>query len=189
MKSFRTDPVRRLTLVAMASALAIATNYLLLPLQNVKLMDLIVFIAGYLAGPFAGAFTGILTWSVYGTINPNGFSFPVWIATMTGETVYGIAGGILGRHLSLVRAAGPRFKANVLLGLLAFGLTFAYDIYTSIVNAWVFGPPIYSNAFIVYLLVSLPFFIAHEASNLLFFALLAIPIIRPLKGLPMRIEQ
>ncbi len=149
MKSFRTDPVRRLVLVAMASALAIATNYLLSPVPNVKLMDLIVFVVGYLAGPLAGALTGLLTWSVYGTVNPNGFSFPVWIATMTGETLYGIAGGIIGHRLFLISLKGARFRANVLLGLIAFGLTFAYDIYTSIVNAWVYGPPIYSEAFVV----------------------------------------
>jgi uncharacterized membrane protein len=186
VKSFRTDPVRRLVLVAIASALAIATNYLLLPVENVKLMDLIVFIVGYLAGPFAGAFTGVLTWSVYGPINPNGFSLPVWIATMTGETLYGIAGGFLGHRLSLLPQDRPPFKANVLLGMLAFGLTFAYDIYTSVVHAWVFGVPFYSQAFTLYLAVSIPFFVLHEASNLLLFALIAVPVIRPLSGLQMR---
>lgn len=186
MKSFRTDPVRRLVLVAVASALAIATNYLLLPVENVKLMDLIVFIVGYLAGPFAGAFTGVLTWSIYGPINPNGFSLPVWIATMTGETLYGIAGGFLGRRLSLIPSNYSRFKANALLGVIAFGLTFAYDIYTSVIHAWVFGVPFYSGAFILYLLVSIPFFVVHEASNLLLFALIPIPVIQPLSGLSMR---
>lgn len=151
-------------------------------------MDLIVFIAGYLAGPLAGALTGILTWSVYGPLNPNGFSLPVWIATMTGETLYGIVGGFLGRRFSLLNTERTRFKANVLLGLIAFGLTFAYDISTTIVHAWVYIP-LNSGAFILYLAVSIPFFVAHEASNLLLFALVAVPVIRRLNGLPVRPHQ
>ncbi len=173
-------------LVAVASALAIATNYLLLPVENVKLMDLIVFIVGYLAGPFAGAFTGILTWSVYGPINPNGFSLPVWIATMLGESLYGIVGGIFGRRFSLSVVNGTRFRANAVLGAAALGVTFVYDIFTTLVHAWVFGVPLNSGAFVFYLAVSVPFFVAHEASNLLLFALIAVPVIRPLSRFPMR---
>ncbi len=180
---FRTDRIRQLVLISIASALAIATNYLLLPVENVKLMDLIVFIVGYLAGPFAGAFTGILTWSVYGPINPNGFSLPVWIATMLAETLYGIAGGIVGGRLTLNDVNGARFKINALLGAIAFGLTFAYDIVTTLAHAWVFGVPFNSEAFSLYLVLSVPFFVAHEASNLLLFALVAVPVLRPFIGL------
>lgn len=185
---FRTDRVRRLVLVAVASALAIATNYLLLPLENVKLMDLIVFIVGYLAGPFAGASTGLLTWSVYGPINPNGFSLPVWVATMLGESLYGIAGGIFGRRFSFTSTKMTQFKLNALLGLVAVTLTFAYDILTTIIHAWVFGVPFNSPAFSLYLVLSIPFFVAHEASNLLLFALVAVPVMRPLSGLLVRLR-
>jgi uncharacterized membrane protein len=63
---------------------------------NVKFMDLIVFVSGVVFGPLMGASVGVLTWLVYGTLNPYGFSLPILLATCTGESIYGIIGGMLG---------------------------------------------------------------------------------------------
>jgi hypothetical protein len=92
----RTDP-RKIAMVALLSAAAIASNYLLIGVANVKFMDLIVFTAGFIMGPTMGAATGAMIWLVYGTINPYGFSLPILGATMLGEAVYGVAGGIYGK--------------------------------------------------------------------------------------------
>ena len=139
-------------------------------------MDLIVFITGYLAGPVAGAITGILGWSVYGTINPNGFNLNVWIATSLGETIYGLAGGVIGRSFRPGKENPARDA--FLLGTLAVVLTFLYDLFTTLVAIFTFGFPL-TVAFVL----AIPWFIAHEAGNLLIFSSSAIPVIRPLNDL------
>jgi len=92
----RTDP-RKIAMVALLSAAAIASNYMLIGVANVKFMDLIVFTAGFIMGPTMGAATGVMVWLVYGTINPFGFSLPILAATMIGEAIYGVAGGLYGK--------------------------------------------------------------------------------------------
>ena len=183
-KSART---RQLTLVALGTSLALVTNYLLIPAENVKLMDLIVFIVGFVGGPLAGAATGALTWSVYGTINPNGGVFlPVWISTMFGETFYGAVGGFFGRRLSMKAEIQPKFRLNVLFGLVGLCLTFVYDMLTSFAHAFAFGLSLSPAPFALFLLFSAPFLIAHELSNLAFFSLLGVRALRSLTGWNLR---
>jgi len=88
----------RASVIAVMTAACIVSNYLLIGVFNVKLMDLIVFSSGFLFGPSVGASVGILTWLVYGTLNPYGFSLPVLVATSLMESVYGIVGGIIGKR-------------------------------------------------------------------------------------------
>ncbi len=179
----RGSRTRQLTLVALGTALALATNYLLIPAENVKLMDLIVFIIGFVGGPLAGAATGALTWSVYGTINPHGGVFlPVWISTMSGETLYGAAGGILGRRFSIGMGTRPKYRLNVMFGLLGLGLTFVYDVVTSLGEAIAFGLSLNPAPFALFLLFGAPFLIAHEFSNLAFFSILGVRAVRSLAG-------
>lgn len=183
----RSGRTRQLTLVALGTSLALVTNYLLIPAENVKLMDLIVFIVGFVGGPLAGAATGALTWSVYGTINPNGGVFlPVWISTMFGETFYGAVGGFLGRRLSTKAEIQPKFRLNVLFGLVGLSLTFVYDMLTSFAHAFAFGLSLSPAPFALFLLFSAPFLIAHELSNLAFFSLLGVRALRSLKGWNLR---
>jgi len=186
-KTHTSSRTRQLTLVAVGTALALVTNYLLIPAENVKLMDLIVFIIGFVGGPLAGAATGALTWSVYGTINPSGGIFlPVWISTMFGETFYGAAGGFLGSRLPLGTVTQQKYRLNVLFGLVGLGLTFAYDILTSLAHAFAFGLSMSPAPFALFLLFSAPFLIAHELSNLAFFSVLGVRSVRALTGWNLR---
>ena len=45
----------KIAVVAVLIALAIATNYAMISIYNVKLMDVIVFIGGFILGPLVGA--------------------------------------------------------------------------------------------------------------------------------------
>ncbi len=148
-------------MVALLSAAAIASNFLLIGVANVKFMDLIVFTAGFIMGPTMGASTGIMVWLVYGTINPFGFSLPILGATMLGEAVYGVAGGLYGK--------GPRPSGDGVdpwAAVMGFTLTFVYDIFTNIISAYTVGIPIS-----VGLMTGIPFMLAHVLSNTLFFGL------------------
>jgi len=150
---------QRTAVAALLASSAIATNYLLIGVVNVKLMDLIVFAAGFLLGAGAGAGVGALIWLVYGTLNPYGFSLPVLGATVLGETLYGLAGGALRGRLGRV-GWGPDAR----LAVVGFLLTFVYDLETNVVSALTAGVPL-----AVALVGGVPFAVAHEASNAVFF--------------------
>jgi len=146
-----------IALVAVLSATAIATNYLMIGTLNVKLMDLIVFTAGYLMGSVMGAITGGMVWLVYGTLNPFGFSLPVFISTVIGEALYGIAGGFFKG-----KGSGSGFEPWAAVA--GFLLTFVYDLITSIVSGVTAGVPI-----TLALITGVPFMLAHTVSNTVFF--------------------
>ena len=148
---------RQISLVAILTATAIATNYLLIGALNVKFMDLIVFISGYLMGSALGAFTGGLVWLVYGTINPFGFSLPVFISTIIGEAMFGIAGGLITK-----RDSGIGFDPWA--AVTGFLLTFIYDLFTNIISGVTVGVPIP-----LALITGTPFALAHMVSNTVFF--------------------
>ncbi len=158
----------RASVIAVMTAACIVSNYLLIGVFNVKLMDLIVFSSGFLFGPSVGASVGILTWLVYGTLNPYGFSLPILVATSLMESLYGIVGGLLGSKGKM----GVGFTANLKYGIVGFLLTFVYDLVTNIVSGLSSGIPL-----TVALITGIPFAIAHEGSNAVFFFLGAPPLI------------
>lgn len=167
-------PVARLSLragiIAVLTAACIATNYLLIGVVNVKFMDLIVFIGGFTFGPLTGASIGVLTWLVYGTLNPYGFSLPILIATSLGESLYGIMGGLLGKRRNNIM--GTKLSANIKFAIVGFLLTFAYDLMTNIVSAISMGIPL-----TIAMVTGIPFAIVHEVSNAAFFFLGASPLV------------
>ncbi len=158
----------RASVIAVMTAACIVSNYLLIGVFNVKLMDLIVFSSGFLFGPTVGASVGILTWLVYGTLNPYGFSLPILVATSLMESLYGIVGGLLGSKGKM----GEGFTSNLKYGIVGFLLTFVYDLVTNIVSGLSHGIPL-----TVALITGIPFAIAHEGSNAVFFFLGAPPLI------------
>lgn len=163
------SPTQRAAIVAVFTAACVASNFLLIGVVNVKFMDLIVFIAGFIFGPLIGASVGILTWMVYGTINPYGFSLPILMATSIGESLYGIAGGLLGARSP--RVVSLTLSTSVKFAIIGFLLTFIYDLMTNVTSGLTAGIPI-----TVALLSGIPFAIVHEFSNALFFFIGAPPL-------------
>ena len=157
--------------IIVMTALIVGLNYLMLPLVNVKLMDLLVFVTGYSMGGLVGVLVGSLVWLIYGTLNPYGFSLPILVATCVGESLYGFVGGLCAvsglevpRRISV---GDERFwTSNIKLGVVGFLLTFLYDLFTNVVSGLAAGIPI-----TVALIMGIPFMIAHQASNLVFFTL------------------
>ena len=163
-------PATRISIIAIMTAACIASNYLLIGIFNVKLMDLIVFSSGFLFGPFVGASVGILTWLVYGTINPYGFSLPVFFSTSIMESLYGIVGGLLGSNESTFLDEG--LVLNFKFGVIGFLLTFLYDLVTNVISGLSAGIPLS-----VAIITGIPFGIVHEGSNAVLFFFGASPLI------------
>jgi len=162
---------RKISFIGVMTALCVSTNYLMIGLVNIKLMDLFVFVSGCVMGVYAGVSVGVLTWLVYGTLNPLGFNLPTLFATCVGESFYGIAGGLFGKYLYVERSfyfsiidKKVFWETSIKFGMAGFLLTFAYDMFTNLVTSFVFNIPLTP-----YIAMGIPFTVAHEISNFLFF--------------------
>ncbi|MEM1655261.1 MAG: hypothetical protein QXU12_03630 [Nitrososphaerota archaeon] len=172
---------RRISLVAVMVAACIGSNYALIGVPNFKVMDLLVFVSGFVFGPMIGASVGILAWTVYGILNPYGFVPQIWIATMLSESIYGLAGGIFAKLIPITGSSDHRAGLSILFGATGFLLTLLYDLITNIAFALTFNVPI-----IAALIAGIPFALIHEASNAVLFGICSIPLIsildRSLRG-------
>ena len=78
--------------------MSLATNYAMIDIPNVKLMDAFVFIAAFLFGLKVGLGTAISIWAVYGFINPYGQDdLTLLLFLMAGECLYAVSGALLSR--------------------------------------------------------------------------------------------
>jgi hypothetical protein len=159
-------PTRKASMLAIFTATALSTNYLMIGLVNVKFMDVIVFLGGYLFGAGFGVQVGLLTWLVYGMINPYGFNLPTLFTTMIGEALYGFAGGLINDKLDSSKYPSLEFA------LIGFFTTFIYDLFTNISTAYITGIPI-----LITLVNGIPFALVHEVSNAAFFGFGVMPVL------------
>jgi len=97
------NPPMKVALIAVFTALSLGTNYAMIDLWNIKLMDALIFIAAFLFGIRVGLGSAISTWIVYGFINPYGQADPILLVFLiTGECFYAIAGTLV-RRASVTR--------------------------------------------------------------------------------------
>jgi LytS/YehU family sensor histidine kinase len=162
----------KVAIIVTFCALSIGTNYAMFSLWNVKLMDFLVFIGGFCFGPIVGVLVGLISWAVYGTLNPQGFVLPVLLATMFSETIYGIAGGLLRKGFTDFKKE-KTWKASAFFAVLGALLTLVYDVITNVVFGLTAG---WSVVFAV-IVGFVPFGLVHEISNLVFFGVGSVPVI------------
>jgi len=183
-----TISAREISFTGVMTALCIGSNYLMIGLLNVKFMDLFVFVSGYLMGSLSGVSVGILTWLVYGTLNPYGSRLDILVATCIGESLYGLVGGLSAKFgldvppVSSMTIKEKRFwGSSIKMGLIGFLLTFIYDLFTNIVSGITVGiPPLFA------IITGIPFAVAHEVSNFLFFFLLSNVLINAIQKVAFR---
>lgn len=167
---------RKICIITIIAALCVGSNYALVGVPNVKIMDLLVFISGFIFGPVAGASVGVFAWFIYGLINPYGFVFQIWLATMFSEVIYGVAGGAIGKWLVSTSFAGNPFELSFLFGAAGFLSTFVYDLTTNVVYAWASNVPL-----LVAMIAGVPFALVHEVSNAVLFGVCTVPLIKTLE--------
>ncbi len=147
-------------MIAVFTALSLGTNYVMIDLPNVKLMDALIFIAAFLFGLEVGLGSAISIWLIYGFINPYGQADPLLLFfLMTGESFYAIAGAFLSRASAaqdLLNNARPYKRMGLLFGLIGFQATFAYDVLTNF-GSWIFKTSSLYQALIIGLITGVPF--------------------------------
>lgn len=154
--------------MAVLTASCVVSNYALIWLPNVKLMDLIVFVSGLKFGKLVGVLVGALTWVIYGLFNPYGFFLPIWLACIIGETFYGLVGGVL---RSVFR---EKFKLFFVPTVIAVLVTIIYDLWTNFVFAIMFATD--QQAFALMIASGIPFMFIHTFANTVLFTLGTYPL-------------
>lgn len=153
-------------------ALCVATNYALIGVYQVKVMDFIVFVGGFCFGPLIGALIGFLPWTIYGALNPLGFVPQIWLATITMESIYGVVGGFLGRSFVKTGFREQRLQFQAFFSAVGFLSTLPYDLVLSSVFALVSDMPVF-----VAIIYGTPFHIVHEISNAAIFGFASVPLL------------
>jgi hypothetical protein len=167
LEPLRLRRTQKVAIISIFTALAISTDYAMLPLSNIKLMDTIVFVSGLVFGLGVGVSIGTLTWLVYGSVNPLGSAGgSLLVILIVSETIYAFL-GCLARKVSGFDEGGMPTR-SLLWGSLGLVGAFIYDLNTIITPAILAGVPF--KVALVSLLPAIPFMLAHELSDFVFFA-------------------
>lgn len=167
METITLRKTQKVATISLFTALAISTDYAMLPLTNVKLMDTIVFVSALVFGLDVGVSVGALTWLVYGSVNPYGSAGGMLLVILiVSETVYAFLGRIA-RRISTFDKTNVAAR-NLLWGSLGLVGALLYDLNTIITPTMLSGVPFRAAVFT--LLPAVPFMLAHEISDFVFFA-------------------
>ncbi len=166
---------RRIALVAVYAALVLVAGYVLAYIPNIELVTCLLFVGGYCFRVGTGSLIAVVVSAIFSYFNPMGPSPPVLYAF---QVLFYLCVAVLGGEIGRLRQRRQfkiATKTAVVLGVLGFGITLAFDIgstfamYLPIVDwNWVAVWP--------YWFTGIVFSILHLASNPLVFALL-LPVV------------
>ncbi len=168
-------PLTKITLTGLFAALAVALNYALIAIPQVKLFNLVIFSAGYFAGMRAGALAGGVAAAIYSIFNPYNLGMfpplPLLATQVIAMSAIGAVGGY-GKESGFFEAK----KSMQMLKAGAVGLILSvfYNIVVTASGAYLFGT--FKEAFIV----AIPAMLLNVASNVVVFVFL-FPLIIPLE--------
>jgi hypothetical protein len=167
LEPLRLRGTQKVAMVSLFTALAVATDYAMFPLANIKLMDTIVFVSAVVFGLSIGVSVGALTWLVYGSVNPLGpAGGSLLVILIVSETVYAFLGCLARKGFGFHEAGIP--ARSLFWGSLGLMGAFAYDLNTIITPTMLAGVPF--TVALASLLPAVPFLLAHEVSDFVFFA-------------------
>ena len=158
---------------------------MLTALPNVKLFDLIVFVAGYTLGFRRGAAVATGAWLVYGTLNPWGPAGPLLLITlMASELSYALAGAGVRMLVSPKQLRLLPGKWSLVIAIAAAVSTITYDgvtnAFTGVTWAQMAGSSEYQRWILVALFNpgAMLFSAIHVGSNLILFSLFGAALIK-----------
>lgn len=163
---------RRVSVISILTATCIGSGYALSGLPNVNLMDVLIFVSGYCFGLVIGSTIAVLSWLVYGTINPFGFGGIHLPVVAVSEIVYALFGSLARRYGVFANPSRSSHYFSVSAAVMGFISTLLYDLFTNIACAYTW----YAGSIATAIIVGVPFTIVHEASNFVIFLFCAIPI-------------
>jgi hypothetical protein len=164
---------RDLALVAAFSALAVASDFALTDVPNVKLVDPIVFSVAFVFGLEMGMYVGVLSEVIWGTLSPYGFGGYIIPFLVAGEVLYALAGWAASRAWRS-ESSPPLAARNLYMGAVLALCAFVWDLETQMGTALLsFWPSLTLQKLLATEAAGLPFMLAHEVSDLATGAVLA----------------
>ena len=168
---------RKLALMGVLVALAIALKLPILSVPNVEFLTFVIFSSGFLLGMVEGMMVGMIAMSIYTTlIAPYGIPPPpIAAAQIFSMGLIGFCGGIARRLIPVAPEPGARSRPIffvLILGLFALSLTLVYDLLSNLAVAFVVGQ------FWPVMIAGVPFALVHLASNVVIFLVLSPVLLR-----------
>ena len=132
MDVLRVAGTRKVAAISMFTALAVATDYAMLPLANIKLMDSIVFVSALAFGLEVGVSVGALDLArLRGDQPPGSGRRSCCCSSSSGsETIYAFLGFLVRRTIDQDQAGLP--TRSLLWGSLGLIGAFVYDLITNV---------------------------------------------------------
>lgn len=162
---------RKLAVVAVFAALAVASDFALVDLPNVKLVDPIVFSVAFVFGLEMGVYVGVLSELVWGVVSPYGFGGYIIPFLVAGELLYAIAGWAAAR---LWKDQALLSAQNLYLGAVLALCAFFWDLETQAGTALIaFWPSLTFQKLAATEVFGIPFMVAHEVADLVTGAVVA----------------
>jgi hypothetical protein len=171
------NATRRLTVIAIFTSLAIATDYAMAPIANVKLVFTLVFASAYAFGFKTGATMAILTEFIWGVISPYGAPTLILPFLMGATVIYAFAGW--GASKIWGYDIRPASYLNIFFGSIIAICAFVWDTTTNFGTALIqFWPNLTLEKFIFTDLnpLTLYFTLSHEVGDFVLGSALA-PVI------------
>jgi hypothetical protein len=159
----------------MFTAFAIASDYALAPIYNVKLVFTLVFASSYAFGFRVGAIIAILTESIWGIISPTGSGGLIIPFLAGANLIYAVAGWGASRVWGF--ELKPASELNIFFGSIMAICAFLWDTVTNFGTALLeFWDKITLLKFLAVEAFGIPFMVAHELGDFIIGSALA-PII------------
>ena len=142
--------------------------------SNIKLLDTLVFVSAYVFGFRVGAAIGVLSETFWSFISPIGMAGAITPFLVAGELLFALAGW------GASRVWGPRpgiaSRTPIFIGALLTTCAFLWDLETNFATALVaFWPNLSAPQVFLTMFgpLVIPFYLAHEASDLVLGMLVA----------------
>ena len=129
---------REVAVIAVFSAVIVATNFALTDLLNVKLMDTLVFVAAFVYGFRIGALVGVTSELVWSAANPWGFGGYIIPFLVLGELLYAAAGSIAAAVWkdNLHTFSSGNLAIGSIMAICAFVWDFETNVGTALIAFW-----------------------------------------------------
>ena len=142
--------------------------------SDIKLMDTLVFVSAYIFGLRTGAAIGVLSETIWSFMSPVGMAGAVAPFLVVGELLFALAGWGASRIWGLRPVIASGFP--VFVGALLVVCAFLWDLETNFASALItFWPNLPASQVILTVFgpLIMPFYLAHEGSDLAFGLLVA----------------
>ncbi|MFW9800635.1 MAG: ECF transporter S component, partial [Candidatus Thorarchaeota archaeon] len=138
-EGFYINRSKRVSIIAMMTALALVGNYTLVMIPNVELGSSILFVTSYIFGFSIGASCAVIMAVVFGSINPWGIPIPEILITQILGWLYIVAAGAL---MGTSQNPSRTTHADILrMGVAGVFLTLFFELLTNLGYAIAFGIP------------------------------------------------